>query len=113
MARAPAASDVFHAIADAHRREILDVLVDGERPVGELVDVLRLPQPRVSKHLRVLSDVGLVSCRADGRRRLYRLDHESLRPVGDWWEKYQQYWNRRLDRLDDYLSDLQRKEPGR
>jgi len=113
MARALAASDVFHAVADAHRREILDVLVEGERPVGELVDVLRLAQPQVSKHLRVLSDVGLVTCRADGRRRLYRLDHENLRPLHDWWEKYQQYWNRRLDRLDDYLGDLQRKEPDR
>jgi DNA-binding transcriptional ArsR family regulator len=110
MARAAAASDVFNAIGEAHRRKILDALVTGERPVGELVDVLRLTQPQVSKHLRVLSDVGLVRCRADGRRRLYRLDHERLRPVHDWLEKYEQSWNRRLDRLDDYLSDLQRKE---
>jgi DNA-binding transcriptional ArsR family regulator len=110
MARAAAASDVFNAIGETHRREILDALVTGERPVGELVDVLRLTQPQVSKHLRVLSDVGLVRCRAEGRRRLYRLDHERLRPVHDWMEKYEQSWNRRLDRLDDYLSDLQRKE---
>jgi DNA-binding transcriptional ArsR family regulator len=110
MARAAATSDVFNAIGEAHRREILDALVTGERPVGELVDVLRLTQPQVSKHLRVLSDVGLVRCRAEGRRRLYRLDHERLRPVHDWLEKYEQSWNRRLDRLDDYLSDLQRKE---
>ena len=110
MARAAAASDVFTAIAETHRREILDALVTGERPVGELVDVLRLTQPQVSKHLRVLSDVGLVRCRAEGRRRLYRLDHEHLRPLHDWLEKYEQYWNRRLDRLDDYLGDLQRKE---
>ena len=110
MARAAAASDVFNAIGETHRREILDALVAGERPVGELVDVLRLTQPQVSKHLRVLSDVGLVRCRADGRRRLYRLDHEHLRPVHDWLEKYEQSWNRRLDRLDDYLADLQRKE---
>ena len=110
MARAAAASDVFNAIAETHRREILDALVTGERPVGELVDVLRLTQPQVSKHLRVLSDVGLVTCRAEGRRRLYRLDHEHLRPLHDWLEKYEQYWNRRLDRLDDYLGDLQRKE---
>jgi DNA-binding transcriptional ArsR family regulator len=110
MARAAAASDVFNAIAETHRREILDALVTGERPVGELVDVLRLTQPQVSKHLRVLSDVGLVTCRAEGRRRLYRLDHERLRPLHDWLEKYEQYWNRRLDRLDDYLGDLQRKE---
>jgi DNA-binding transcriptional ArsR family regulator len=84
--------------------------VTGERAVGELVDALRLTQPQVSKHLRVLSDVGLVRCRAEGRRRLYRLDDERLRPVHDWMEKYEQSWNRRLDRLDDYLSDLQRKE---
>jgi DNA-binding transcriptional ArsR family regulator len=110
MARAPAASDVFNAIGEVHRREILDALVTGERPVGELVEVLRLTQPQVSKHLRVLSDVGLVTCRAVGRRRLYRLDHERLRPVHDWLEKYEQAWNTRLDRLDDYLGDLQRKE---
>ena len=112
-ARASAASDVFNAIAEAHSREILDALVAGERPVGELVDVLRLAQPQVSKHLRVLSDVGLVKCRAVGRRRLYRLDHERLRPLHDWLEKYEQSWNQRLDRLDDYLSDLQRKEAMR
>jgi DNA-binding transcriptional ArsR family regulator len=113
MARAAAASDVFNAIAEAHRREILDALVTGERPVGELVDVLHLAQPQVSKHLRVLSDVGLVKCRAEGRRRLYRLDHEPLRPLHDWMEKYERSWNQRLDRLDDYVSDLQRKEQAR
>jgi DNA-binding transcriptional ArsR family regulator len=110
MARAAAASDVFNAIAETHRREILDTLVTGERPVGELVDELRLTQPQVSKHLRVLSDVGLVQCRAEGRRRIYRLDHEHLRPLHDWLEKYEQAWNARLDRLDDYLGDLQRKD---
>jgi len=110
MARAAAASDVFNAIAEGPRREILDVLVAGERPVGELVDSLRLTQPQVSKHLRVLSDAGLVRCRADGRRRLYRLDHEHLRPLHDWLAKYEQYWNRRLDRLDEYLGELQREE---
>ena len=110
MARAAAASDVFNAVAEPHRREILDALVAGERPVGELVAELRLAQPQVSKHLRVLSDAGLVTCRADGRRRLYRLDHEHLRPLHDWLDKYEESWNRRLDRLDDYLSDLQRKE---
>jgi DNA-binding transcriptional ArsR family regulator len=110
MARAAAASDVFNAISEGHRREILDALVAGERPVGELADVLRLAQPQVSKHLRVLSDAGLVKCRAEGRRRLYRLDHAHLRPLHDWLEKYEQAWNRRLDRLDDYIGDLQRKE---
>jgi len=110
MARTVVAPDVFNAIAGTHRREILDALVEGERPVGELVDELRLTQPQVSKHLRVLSDVGLVTCRADGRRRLYRLDHEHLRPLQEWLKKYEQSLNGRLDRLDDYLSDLQRKD---
>ena len=109
MARASTASDAFNAIGDVHRRDILDALVAGEKPVGELVEVLRLAQPQVSKHLRVLSDVGLVKCRAEGRRRFYRLDDEHLRPLHDWLDKYEQYWNRRLDRLDDYLTDLQRK----
>jgi DNA-binding transcriptional ArsR family regulator len=110
MARAATTSDVFNAIAEAHRRDILDTLVSGEQPVGTIVDALGLTQPQVSKHLRVLSDVGLVRCRAEGRRRLYRLNHARLRPLHDWMQKYEQYWNARLDRLDDYLSEIQRKE---
>ncbi|MHB8380091.1 MAG: ArsR/SmtB family transcription factor [Acidimicrobiales bacterium] len=110
MARAATTSDVFNAIGDAQRRDILDALVAGERPVGDLVDVLHLAQPQVSKHLRVLSDVGLVTCRAEGRRRLYQLRPEHLRPLHDWMEKYERSWNERLDRMDDYLTDLQRSE---
>jgi DNA-binding transcriptional ArsR family regulator len=110
MARAPAATDVFTAIAEAPRREILDALVAGERPVGELADVLHLAQPQVSKHLRVLSDVGLVTCRAEGRRRLYRLNHKRFHPLQSWLEKYERDWNERLDRMDDYLKDLQGRE---
>jgi DNA-binding transcriptional ArsR family regulator len=110
MARAATTSDVFNAIAEGHRRDILDALVAGDKPVGELVNALGLAQPQVSKHLRVLSEVGLVTSRAEGRQRFYRLDHENLRPLHDWLEKYEQAWNRRLDRLDDYLGDLQRKE---
>ena len=110
MARAAAATDVFTAIAEAHRREILDALVAGERPVGALVDVLHLAQPQVSKHLRILSDVGLVTCRAEGRRRLYRLNHERLRPLHDWMGKYERALSERLDRMDDYLEDLQGRE---
>jgi DNA-binding transcriptional ArsR family regulator len=110
MARASTTSDVFNAIAEGHRREILDALVAGEKPVGELVDQLHLAQPQVSKHLRVLSDVGLVQCRAAGRRRLYRLNHEKLRPLHDWMEKYEATLNERYDRLDVYLTELQRKE---
>jgi DNA-binding transcriptional ArsR family regulator len=109
MARAATTSDVFNAIAEAHRREILDALLAGERPVGAIVDELPLSQPQVSKHLRVLSDVGLVTCRAEGRRRLYRLDHERLRPVQDWLGKYEQAMNDRLDRVDDYLTVLQQQ----
>ena len=109
MARAAATTDVFTALAEAPRREILDALVDGEQAVGALVDALRMAQPQVSKHLRVLSDVGLVTCRADGRRRLYRVNHEHLRPLHGWLEKYAQAWSARVDRMDDYLHDLQKE----
>jgi DNA-binding transcriptional ArsR family regulator len=109
MARAATTSDVFNAVADAHRREILDVLIAGEKPVGAIVDDLSMSQPQVSKHLRVLSQVGLVRCRAEGRRRLYRLAPERLRPVQDWVARYEQAINDRLDRMDDYLQELQRQ----
>jgi len=107
MARSPATSDVFNAVAEAHRRDILDVLITGEKAVGTIVNDLPMSQPQVSKHLRVLSDVGLVRCRADGRRRLYRLDPEHLRPLHEWLAKFEQAWNDRLDRLDDYLAEIQ------
>jgi DNA-binding transcriptional ArsR family regulator len=112
MARAATTADVFNAIAEAHRREILDALVMGERAVGALVDELAISQPQVSKHLKVLSQVGLVRCRPEGRRRLYRLDPSSLRPLGDWVAKYEQLWNERLDRLDEYLTELQEQPPA-
>jgi DNA-binding transcriptional ArsR family regulator len=110
MARASTTADVFNAISEAHRRQILDVLAAGEKPVGAIVEELSISQPRVSKHLRVLSEVGLVRSRARGRHRLYRLDPTCLRPVGDWIAKYEHLWNERLDRLDDYLSDLRHGE---
>jgi DNA-binding transcriptional ArsR family regulator len=110
MARASTTADVFNAIAEAHRRDILDVLVAGEKPVGAIAGELAISQPQVSKHLRVLSEVGLVRCRAVGRRRLYRLNPACLRPVGDWVAKYEHLWNERLDRLEDYLGELQRRE---
>ena len=110
MARASTTSDVFNAVADVHRREILDALITGEKPVGAIVDDLSMSQPQVSKHLRVLSEVGLVRCRADGRRRLYRLEPARLRPLHEWLAKYEQAMNDRLDRLDDYLHDLQGRE---
>jgi DNA-binding transcriptional ArsR family regulator len=109
VARAATTSDVFNAVADVHRREILDVLIAGEKAVGAVVDDLSMSQPQVSKHLRVLSEVGLVRCRAEGRRRLYRLEPEQLRPLQDWVAKYEQAMNDRLDRMDDYLTELQRQ----
>ena len=109
VARASTTSDVFNAIADVHRREILDVLITGEKAVGAIVDDLSMSQPQVSRHLRVLSEVGLVRCRAEGRRRLYRLEPEHLRPLHDWVTKYEQAWNDRLDRVDDYLKELQQQ----
>src|SRR4051794_27224985 len=110
VARSSTTSDVFNAVAEARRREILDTLIAGEKAVGTIVNDLSMSQPQVSKHLRVLSEVGLVSCRAEGRRRLYRLEPEHLRPFHDWLAKYEQAWNERMDRMDDYLKDLQQKE---
>jgi DNA-binding transcriptional ArsR family regulator len=109
VARASTTSDVFNAVADMHRREILDALITGEKAVGAIVNDLSMSQPQVSKHLRVLSEVGLVKCRADGRRRLYRLEPAHLRPLHDWVAKYEQAINDRLDRMDDYLMELQRQ----
>src|SRR6202046_1233063 len=110
VARSSTTSDVFNAIADGHRREILDALLAGEKAVGEIVNDLSMSQPQVSKHLRVLSEVGLVTCRAEGRRRLYRLEPARLRPMHEWLARYEQVWNDRLDRMDDYLQELQRRE---
>jgi DNA-binding transcriptional ArsR family regulator len=112
VARASTTSDVFNAIAEADRREILDALVAGEKAVGALVSDLSMSQPQVSKHLRVLSEVGLVRCRAEGRHRLYRLEPARLRPLHQWLAKYEQAMNDRLDRVDAYLQELQHKESG-
>jgi DNA-binding transcriptional ArsR family regulator len=109
VARASTTSDVFNAVADMHRREILDALIAGEKTVGAIVNDLSMSQPQVSKHLRVLSEVGLVKCRAEGRHRLYRLEPAHLRPLHDWVAKYEQAMNDRLDRMDDYLKELQRQ----
>ena len=109
VARSSTTLDVFNAIGETRRREILDTLIAGEKAVGAIVDDLSMSQPQVSKHLRVLSEVGLVSCRADGRRRLYRLEPGRLRPFHEWLAKYERAWNDRLDRLDDYLKELQQQ----
>ena len=100
-------SDVFRALAETHRRDILDSLAAGEKAVGTIVTDLSLSQPQVSKHLRVLSAAGLVKCRSDGRRRLYRVEPARLRPLQDWLVKYEQAWTERLDRVEDYLRALQ------
>jgi DNA-binding transcriptional ArsR family regulator len=107
VARSSTTSDVFNAIAEVRRREILDVLMTGEKAVGTIVADLAMSQPQVSKHLRVLSEVGLVRCRADGRRRLYRVEPARLRPLQQWLTKYERALSDRLDRVDDYLKELQ------
>lgn len=108
MARTPSTTpDVFIALAATHRRRILDTLVGDEKAVGTLVRELSMSQPQVSKHLRVLSEAGLVRCRAQGRRRLYRLDAAHLRPLRDWLSKYERVMAERLDQMDDYLMELQ------
>ena len=113
MARSSTTSDVFNAVAEARRRDILDTLIADEKAVGTIVDDLSMSQPQVSKHLRVLSEVGLVSCRAEGRRRLYRLEPAHLQPFHEWLAKYEQAVNERLDRMGDYLKELQQQgEPS-
>jgi|ERR1041384_4457512 len=101
--------DVFNAIAAPDRREVLDALIAGEKAVGTIVNDLSMSQPQVSKHLKVLSEAGLVRCRVDGRHRLYRLEPACLRPFHEWLAKYEQAWNARLDRVDDYLQELQQQ----
>jgi DNA-binding transcriptional ArsR family regulator len=114
VARSSTTSDVFNALAEAHRRDVLDTLIEGEKAVGAIVEDLSMSQPQVSKHLRVLRQVGLVRCRSDGRRRLYRLERARLRPLREWLATYEQALNDRLDRVDDYLKELQQitKESG-
>jgi DNA-binding transcriptional ArsR family regulator len=112
MARSSTTSDVFNAVAEPHRREILDTLLAGEKAVGAIVNDLALSQPQVSKHLRVLAEVGLVRWRAEGRRRLYSLEPARLQPFHEWLAKYEQALNDRLDRMDDYLKELRQQGGG-
>lgn len=107
MARAATTSDVFNAIAEPCRRDILTVLARGEAPVAQLVDALNLTQPQVSKHLGVLRTVGAVRCRSVGRERWYRVHPPALAPVSAWMATFERQVNERLDRLDDYLTELQ------
>jgi DNA-binding transcriptional ArsR family regulator len=112
VARAATTADAFNAVAEPRRREILDVLAAGERPVNDLVRVLGLAQPQVSKHLRVLREVGAVDVRDEGRQRLYRLNGHALKPIHDWVKNYERTWSERFDRLDLVLDDLKQKERG-
>jgi|SRR5690348_16757338 len=109
MARSATTTDAFNAVAEPRRRQILQVLTGGERSVNALVTKLRMEQPQVSKHLRVLREVGLVDARVDGRRRLYRLDGKRLKPIHDWVKQFEQTWNERFDAFDEVLEDLKRE----
>lgn len=110
MARAATTTDSFNAVAEPRRRQILDVLAEGERPVTDLVDRLGIPQPLVSKHLRVLREVGLVRVRDDGRRRFYRMDGAPLQDIHEWVSRYQSMWDERFDLADTVLDELQARE---
>lgn len=112
MARAATTTDVFNAVAEPRRRQILDVLAGGERPVNDLVAALGLAQPQVSKHLRVLREVGLVEATQEGRQRMYRLNGQPLKPIHDWIKAYERTWQERFEALDEVLEDLKREEQG-
>src|SRR6185503_1435794 len=106
MARAATTTDAFNAVAEPRRRAIIDLLAGGERPVNDLVGLLGLAQPQVSKHLRVLREVGLVDVRDEGRQRLYRLNGRGLKPIHDWISRYERTWNERFDALDELLEEM-------
>jgi DNA-binding transcriptional ArsR family regulator len=110
MARAATTADAFNAVAEARRRQILDLLARGERPVNDLVAMLGLAQPQVSKHLRVLREVGLVEVREEGRQRMYRLNSGPLKQVHDWVKRYERSWQERFEAMDELLDELQDKE---
>jgi DNA-binding transcriptional ArsR family regulator len=112
MARAATTTDAFNAVAEPRRRQILDVLAGGERPVNDLVELLGLAQPQVSKHLRVLREVGVVDVREHGRQRLYRLNGPALKPIHDWVKDFERTWSERFDQMDLVLEDLKEKEQG-
>jgi DNA-binding transcriptional ArsR family regulator len=109
MARVATTADTFNAVAEPRRRQILDLLAQRERPVNDLVELLGLAQPQVSKHLRVLREVGAVDVREDGRQRLYRLNGHALKPIHDWVSSYERTWSDRFDQLDAVLEEL--KDP--
>ena len=106
MARAATTTDAFNAVAEPRRRQILDVLAGGGRPVGDLVQELGIPQPLVSKHLRVLREVDLVRVHDQGRHRIYRLNGQPLAPIYEWVRQFERTWNARFELLDDVLGEL-------
>jgi DNA-binding transcriptional ArsR family regulator len=112
MARAATTTDAFNAVAEPRRRQILDVIAAGELSVTELVGRLGLPQPLVSKHLRVLRETGLVVARDDGRQRMYRLNGIALKPIYDWVRDFEQLWSERFTRMDVVLAELVAAEAG-
>lgn len=112
MARTPTTSDAFNAVAEPQRRRIIDLLALGERSVNDIASALSMRQPQVSKHLKVLREVGLVSARDEGQHRLYSLNSEALRPIYDWVTPYERFWRERYERLEQLLDRLQAPPPG-
>lgn len=110
MARATTTSDVFNAIGEPQRRRILALLRPGERAATEIAEALELAAPATSKHLRVLLEVGLVQVREEGRQRYYSLDATGLREVHEWTGGFERFWAESLDRLEEYVKELQQKE---
>lgn len=110
MARAATTTDAFNAVAEPRRRQILDLLAEGELSVSALVERLDVAQPLVSKHLRVLREVGLVNARDDGRRRMYRMDGRPLQDIHAWVSRYQTMWDERFDLVDTVLEELKAQE---
>jgi DNA-binding transcriptional ArsR family regulator len=113
MPRASTTSDAFNAVAEPRRREILNFLAFQERPVGDIVASLGLGQPSVSKHLRVLRDVGLVSVRRDGRNMLYRTNAEAIRPLYEWTETFERFWRNQLNRIKERAEAKANPAPDR
>ena len=109
MPRAATTSDPFNAIAEPRRREILNYLAVRERPVGDIVAELDLAQPSVSKHLRVLRDVGLVDIRRDGRQIFYRTNAEGIRPVHEWASRFERYWRKQLTGIKERAERAERE----
>jgi len=112
MARLATTSDVFNAIAEPQRRAILNLLAQGERSVNDIAEELGLKQPQVSKHLRVLKAVDLVSVRSEGQQHFYKIQADGLKPIHEWVKSFEQLWNERFDRLAEYLRELQVAKPN-